>query len=45
MKIIASIKDPVLIDKILSYLNLIDDIIPPAFQLPEDQGPPPEVFL
>ena len=45
VKIIASIKDPLVIDQILSHLNLIDDIIPPAFQLPEAQGPPQEVFF
>ena len=45
VKIIASIKDPLVIDKILTHLGLNEDIIPPAFQLPEAQGPPSEVFF
>ena len=45
VKIIASIKDPLVIDQILTHLGLIDDVIPPAFQLPEAQGPPQEVFF
>ncbi|NRB37004.1 MAG: IS91 family transposase [Pseudomonadales bacterium] len=45
VKIIASIKDPLVIDKILTHLGLNEDIIPPAFQLPEAQGPSSEVFF
>lgn len=45
MKIIASIKDPLVIDHILTHLDLNDNVIPPAFQLPEAQGPPTEVFF
>lgn len=45
VKIIASIKDPLVIDHILTHLDLNDNVIPPAFQLPEAQGPPTEVFF
>ena len=45
VKIIACIKDPLMIDKILTHLDLNEVIIPPAFQLPEAQGPPSEVFF
>ncbi|NRB38712.1 MAG: hypothetical protein HRU20_09640 [Pseudomonadales bacterium] len=38
-------KDPLVIDKILTHLDLLDDIIPTAFQLPGAQGPPSEVFF
>ncbi|NRB38540.1 MAG: hypothetical protein HRU20_08735 [Pseudomonadales bacterium] len=34
-----------IIDKILTHLDLNEDIIPPAFQFPEAQGPPSEVFF
>ena len=43
--IIACIKDPIIIDKILNHLDLLYDVIPPAFQLPEAQGPPAEMFF
>ncbi|NRB38923.1 MAG: hypothetical protein HRU20_10730 [Pseudomonadales bacterium] len=45
VKIIASIKDPLVIVNILAHLDLIDDVIPSIFQLPEAQGPPSEMFL
>ncbi|NRB38716.1 MAG: transposase [Pseudomonadales bacterium] len=45
VKIIDCIKDPLVIDKILTHLGLHNDIIPPAFQIPEAQGPPSEVFF
>ncbi|NRB38930.1 MAG: hypothetical protein HRU20_10775 [Pseudomonadales bacterium] len=45
VKIIASIKDLLVIDLILTNLDLVDNVIPQAFQLPEAQWPPAEVFL
>ncbi|NRB42390.1 MAG: transposase [Pseudomonadales bacterium] len=44
VKIIACIKDPLIIDKVLTHLGLNEEIIPPVFQLPEAQGPPSECF-
>ncbi|NRB37336.1 MAG: hypothetical protein HRU20_02575 [Pseudomonadales bacterium] len=45
VKITASIKDPLIINKILTHLDLIDEVIPAAFQLPKSLGPPPEFKL
>lgn len=34
---------PVVIDQRLTHLDLIDNVIPPVFQLPEAQGTPEEI--
>ena len=40
LKIIATIKDPIIIKKILDHISKIEEPILPAFQLPEAHAPP-----
>ncbi len=38
-------EDPLMIAQILTHLGLLDEVNQLAFQLPEAQGPPQEVFF
>lgn len=40
VKIISTIKDPIVIKKILDHIEKAEEPIPPAFQLPEAHAPP-----
>ena len=40
VNIIATIKDPLVIKKILDHLEATQDLLPSAYQLPESHGPP-----
>ncbi|NRB41764.1 MAG: hypothetical protein HRU20_25385 [Pseudomonadales bacterium] len=40
VKIISTIKDPIVIKKILDHISKTQELIPPAFQLPETHAPP-----
>jgi hypothetical protein len=40
VKIIATIKDPLIIKKILDHAKATKELLPPVHQLPEAQGPP-----
>ncbi len=40
VKLIATIKDPIVIKKILDHVEGTKEVLPPAYPLPEAQGPP-----
>ena len=40
VKVIATIKDPLVIKKILDHIEDANIVLPPAYQLPQANGPP-----